>query len=131
MKASLLATVFISLACALTVFGNAQDNKMLSLMPIPASVQPGAGEFVIGAAFKVGLEGNGGPVVERAVDRFLHGLWQRTGIPLRRLQNDSAATFTITCSAHGSPVQSSGEVESYLLELTTASIRCDSLNPFV
>src|SRR5437016_2351318 len=128
MKASLLATVFISLACALTVFGNAQDNKMLSLMPIPASVQPGAGEFVIGAAFKVGLEGNGGPVVERAVDRFLHGLWQRTGIPLRRPPDGSGATFTVTCIAAGSNVQSLGEDESYRLEVTSASVRLDASN---
>src|SRR5438477_165201 len=108
MKVLLLMAVLILLVCVLTIPGKAQDNKIFSLMPVPASVQPGAGEFVIGSAFKVGLGGNGGPVVERAVDRFLHGLWQRTGVPLRRLPNDSAATFIITCAAPGSNVQSLG-----------------------
>jgi hexosaminidase len=121
--------VFFLVACALTIPGGAQDNKLPSLMPVPASVQLGTGQFVIGSAFKVGLEGNGGPMVEQAVDRFLHGLWRRTGIPLRRLQSDSPATVIITCAAPGSNVQSLGEEESYRLEVTSTSIHLNAPNP--
>ena len=97
-------------------------------MPIPVSIQPGTGEFAIGPSFKVLVQGQSGPVVEKAVDRFLHGLWQRTGVPLRPVPDDSAPALIIHCGAPGSKVQSLGEEESYRLEVATTGVRLDAPN---
>jgi hexosaminidase len=121
--------VFILVACALTIPGKAQGNKMPSLMPMPAAIQPGTGEFLIGPTFKVQVQGNGGPVVDRAVNRFLHGLWQRTGIPVRSVAADSAPNFMIDCVAAGSNVQSVDDDESYRLEVTSSAVHLDAPNP--
>jgi hexosaminidase len=126
-RRSLLGVIFL-ITSVPTAFATAGDNNVLSLMPMPASIQPGTGEFVISSSFKVLVQGQGGPVVEKAVDRFLHGLWQRTGIPLRPIPDDSAPAFIITCGAPGSKVQSLGEDESYRLEVTATGVRLDAPN---
>jgi hexosaminidase len=128
-KGWLAAVIRILAVCALTVMGRAEDNRTLSLMPVPASVQLGTGEYVVGPDFKILLKGHGGPRIERAADRFLHNLSQRTGIPLRRISNDSVATFIVTCGAAGSNVQSLGEDESYRLEVTATEVHLDAPNP--
>jgi len=126
-RRSLLGMIFL-ITSVPTAFAMAADNNALSLMPIPASMQPGTGEFAIGASFKVLVQGQSGPVVEKAVDRFLHGLWQRTGVPLRPVPDDSAPALIIHCGAPGSKVQSLGEEESYRLEVATTGVRLDAPN---
>jgi hexosaminidase len=128
-KGQLVAVIRILMVCALTVMGRAEDNRTLSLMPVPASVQLGTGEFLIGSNFKISLKGQGGPRIERAADRFLHNLSQRTGIPLRRISDDSAATFIVTCGVARSNVQALGEDESYRLEITATEVHLDAPNP--
>ncbi len=127
-KGQWLAVARVLVVCGLTVLGKAEDNKILSLMPVPASVQLGTGEFLIDSAFKISLHGQGGSVVERAADRFLRNLSQRTGIPLRRISDDSAPTFIVTCAAAGSNVQSLGEDESYRLQVTATEVHLDAPN---
>jgi hexosaminidase len=122
-------TIFIFMACALTIPGEAQSNKTLSLMPMPATVQPGTGEFLIGSSLKVLVQGNGGSLVERAVNRFLYGLWQRTGIPTRSASSDSPPNFIVNCATAGSDVQSVEEDESYRLEVTSSTVHLDAPKP--
>ena len=56
----------------------------LPLMPLPAQVKPGAGEFLINNGFGIALEGYQEPRLERAKQRFLNILSRETGIPLWR-----------------------------------------------
>ena len=115
--------------CAFTMPGRAQDNRALSLMPLPASVQPGSGQLLIGPGLNISLQGHCDSRVERAADRFLQALTKRTGIPLRRNADDSNATFIVTCGAAGPKVQVLGEDESYRLEVTASGVHLAAPNP--
>src|SRR5205807_5525779 len=114
--------LLLAVWCALTMPGRAQDNRTLSLMPVPASVQLGAGQFLIGPTLKISLQGHSDPRIERAVDRFVQDLSRRTGIPVRN-QDDSNATIIVACGGAGSKVQALGEDESYRLEVTASGAR--------
>ncbi len=70
------------LSCLLV--GGVQAQAPLPLMPLPAQVKPGDGEFLITNGFGVTLEGFQEPRLERAKQRFLNMLSRQTGIPLWR-----------------------------------------------
>lgn len=107
----------------------AQQNTMLPLMPLPASVQPGTGSFLIDGSLRVSVGGNGDSRVPAAVDRFFAHLASRTGIPLRNAADDTQPKFSIHCSGPGEKVQTFGEDESYRLEVTPTAVRLDAPNP--
>ena len=57
-----------------------QDNTMLPIMPVPASVQSGSGWFPIDGSLRVSIKGEGDSRVTHAVIRFFANLSSRTGI---------------------------------------------------
>src|ERR1700687_5388298 len=100
----------------------------LSLMPMPASVQAGAGTLKITPQFSVRLAGHTEPRLERAVTRFTQHLSRKTGFSIA---SSSAQNATLVLSnAHASkPVQEVGEDESYTLEVSSSGAKLSAATP--
>lgn len=107
----------------------AQENTMLPIMPMPASVHTETGWFIIDGSLNVSIQGSGDSRVAHAAGRFLKTLSLHTGIPLRITSDNRSSNFVINCAAPGEKVQSFGEDESYHLEVTPAAVRLDAPNP--
>jgi hexosaminidase len=101
----------------------------LPLMPLPAQVKPGTGEFLINNGFGVTLEGYQEPRLEKAKQRFLDLLSRQTGIPLRREAALNKPMFFVKTAGPSAPVQEVGEDESYHLEITTQEVHLQAANP--
>jgi hexosaminidase len=101
----------------------------LPLMPLPAQVKPGAGEFLINNGFGVALEGYQEPRLERAQQRFLNILSRQTGIPLWREAVLNKPLFFIKTTGPSAPVQQVDEDESYHLQITANEVHLEAANP--
>ncbi len=117
--------------CALSLPGNllAQEKNSLALMPMPANVVQGEGEFVIDGNFGVALEGYKEPRLERAQQRFLNILSKETGIPLWREAIQNQPHFIIRVAGPSAAVQQLGEDESYHLKISTTDVQLTAPNP--
>lgn len=107
----------------------AQDAKILALMPLPAHMVQGEGEFLIDGQFGVALRGYEEPRLDRARDRFLRTLSRETGIPLWREAQFNTARFIIQTGGASAPVQQLGEDESYRLTVTPTEVHLTAANP--
>ncbi len=101
----------------------------LPLMPMPAHVMPGTGEFIIDGSFSVTIDGYTEPRLVRAKQRFLDTLARETGIPLPRETRPNEASFTIKTGGPSAIVQKLEEDESYHLEITTSHVELSAPNP--
>ena len=101
----------------------------LPLMPLPAQVKPGTGEFLINNGFGVALEGYQEPRLERAKQRFLNILSRETGIPLWREAVLNKPQFFIKTTGPSAAVQQVGEDESYHLQITASEVHLEAANP--
>ena len=108
---SLIAIVLFSL------LASAQSQPQLNLMPMPASVQQGAGQLPITQSFSVNVNGTHDPALEAGVQRFVTQLSRQTGIPFRS-KPGVAATLTVHADKPLEAVQRLGEDESYQLTVT-------------
>ena len=99
------------------------------VMPLPAHVVPGEGEFVIDGHFGIALKGHKEPRLERAQQRFLDLLSRETGIPLWREARLNAPHFIIQTGGPSAATQQLGEDESYSLEISTTGVQLTALNP--
>ena len=109
--------------------GPVSAQAPLPLMPLPAQVKPGTGEFLINNGFGVILEGYREPRLDKAKQRFLDLLSRQTGIPLWREAALNKPMFFVKTAGPSAPVQEVGEDESYHLEITTQEIHLQAANP--
>jgi hexosaminidase len=107
----------------------AQQEQVLPIMPLPAHVERGQGEFPIDGNFGIVLKGYKEPRLERARQRFLDTLSQETGIPLWRQAVVNEPHFTIQTAGPSATVQELGEDESYRLEISTTKVQLTAPNP--
>ena len=107
----------------------AQEKSPLPVMPLPAHVVNGEGEFIIDGHFGIALKGYKEPRLERAQQRFLDLLSRETGIPLWREARPNAAHFLIQTAGPSAPIQQLGEDESYRLEISTTDVQLRASNP--
>jgi hexosaminidase len=101
----------------------------LPLMPLPAQVKPGTGEFLINNGFGLTLEGYQEPRLDKAKQRFLDLLSRQTGIPLWREAALNKPLFFVKTAGPSAPVQQVGEDESYHLEITAQEVHLQAANP--
>ena len=101
----------------------------LPLMPMPAEIKLGSGEFLINNGFGIALEGYQEPRLERAKRRFLETLSRETGIPFWREAILNKPQFLIETKGPSAPVQQLGEDESYELEVRPSEIHLRAANP--
>jgi hexosaminidase len=107
----------------------AQTPASLPLMPLPAEIKPGTGEFVINNGFGAALEGYQEPRLDRAKQRFLKLLSRQTGIPLFVEAQYNKPQFIIKTGGPSAPVQQVDEDESYRLVVTADSVHLEAANP--
>jgi len=107
----------------------AQSAAPLPIMPLPSSVTPGSGEFVVGGDFGVAFDGFTEPRLLRARQRFLETLSRETGIPLNPAIATKEADFRIQTKGPSTAVQQRGEDESYQLEISPEGARLTAANP--
>ena len=107
----------------------AQQEGPLPVMPLPAHVVPGQGQFLIDSGFAVGLEGYSDSRLASARQRFLETLSRETGIPFSADAPSHPASFAIKAAAGSDPVQQLGEDESYHLEISATHVQLSAPNP--
>jgi hexosaminidase len=103
--------------------------RPLPLMPLPAQVKPGTGEFLINNGFGIALEGYQEPRLDRAKQRFLNILSRETGIPLWREAVLNQPRFFVKTTGQSAPVQQVDEDESYHLAITANEVHLEAANP--
>ncbi len=106
------------------------QQPALNLMPLPASVQAGAGSLRVDSTFSAALTGHTEPRLERGVGRFLQQLARQTALLLSLKPAKSAqATLVIHTDHPSKEIQEVGEDESYVLEVTTAGAKLTAATP--
>jgi len=118
-----------TLACFLLFlngFAVAQTQLQLNLMPMPASVQEGAGQLPISQSFSVSVTGTHDPALEAGVQRFVAQLSRQTGIPFRP-KAGAAATLTVRVDKTLDAAQKLGEDESYQLTVADSGAQLTAL----
>jgi hexosaminidase len=115
------------LSCLVT--GGVQAQVPLPLMPLPAQVKPGDGEFLITNGFGITLQGFQEQRLERAKQRFLNTLSKETGIPVWREAVLNQPSFFINTKGPSAPVQQVDEDESYHLQITANEVHLEAANP--
>ena len=103
-------------------------SAQLPIMPQPASVKQGSGEFLIDIHFAVTLDGFTDPRLQRARQRFLDILNRETGIPFG-LEPSTPSHFQIHTDGPSAAIQKLGEDESYHLEVTPDAVHLTAANP--
>src|SRR3984885_8365856 len=119
----------MTLLLSCLVVGGVQAQAPLPLMPLPAQVKPGDGEFLITNGFGIILQGFQEPRLERAKQRFLNVLSKQTGIPLWREAVLNQPSFFINTKGASAPVQQVDEDESYHLQITATEVHLEAANP--
>ena len=125
------SALFVLLACvALTLSspGFAQGQGQLDLMPMPAHVTLGEGQFPIEGSFAVGLGGYQDPRVVEGKLRFMEALFRETGIPFY-VREGRKAKFIIHTDGQSQAVQQLGEDESYHLAVSATHVELTAPNP--
>ena len=113
----LLRLIAVLILFFLASFASAQSQPQPNLMPMPASVQQGAGQLAITQSFSVAVTGARDASLDSEVQRFQTQLSRQTGIPFRP-QTGATPTLQIHAGHGREAVQKLGEDESY--ELTVA-----------
>src|SRR5260370_34165988 len=113
---------------------NTAQQPALNLMPLPASVQSGAGSLRVDSSFSVALMGYTEPRLERAAERFLRQLARQTGLPraLKSAQTRNQtgkATLVIQTDHAIKRMQEVGQAESTTLDVRTSSVSLQESSP--
>ena len=105
-------------------------QPVLNLMPMPASVQSGAGSLRVDATFSVAFTGYAEPRLEHAAERFLRQLARQTALPLSlKPARTARATLVIQTDHASAEIQEVGEDESYVLEVSGTGARLTAPTP--
>src|SRR6266853_2552650 len=83
----------------------AQRQRELNLMPMPSSVQLGAGQLAIDQSFSAAVTGFQDATLGRSVQRFVAGLSHQTGILFKRKPVYASPTLTIHTNHAHNPIQ--------------------------
>ena len=132
---AVLSLVAALLACASAAPQDqpvpAQPAPQFDLLPVPATLSPAQGKFMIDAGFRAACIGYSEPRLDRALKRFLLRLQERTGIPLTVGPSTTTgrAQLEIRCHGAGERVQSVSADETYTLVVTPDRILLDARAP--
>ena len=107
----------------------AQPQRELNLMPMPSSVQLGAGQLPIDQSFSAAVTGFQEATLERGVQRFVAELSRQTGMLFRHKPADASPTLSIHADHGREQVQKLGEDESYELAVTDSGAQLTAPTP--
>ncbi len=100
-----------------------------ALMPLPASMERGAGEMRLDGNFAIVLEGYREPRLDRAVRRLQQRIERETGLIFLASKGQARSLLTVRTAGAGKPVQELGEDESYTLNVATGGATLTAPNP--
>jgi hexosaminidase len=122
----MVRTILAVMSCL--VFISGVEAQPLNLMPMPAKVQMGSSQLLIGPTFSVSIVGRHEPRLDRVVEIFLGQLGRQIGMPPIDMQvaNSTNATLLIQAAGGSKDVQELGEDESYRLEISTSGARLNA-----
>jgi hexosaminidase len=108
------------MCCVVNATAQTTTPRQHNLMPVPASVQFGAGRLALNKSFTVAAKGSVSERLRSGIDRAVRRLEGRTVLEFARgLAPDSAqATLLVEARAPGLAVPSIEEDESYTLEVS-------------
>jgi hexosaminidase len=106
----------------------AQEQGPVDLMPLPAHVTQGEGQFAIDGSFTVAINDYPDPRVVLGRRRFLETLSRETGIPFAAESPAGKAAFVIRTAGPSETVQRLGEDESYGLAVTSTHVELSAKN---
>jgi hexosaminidase len=106
----------------------AQDPTSLDLMPMPAHVTLGEGQFLIDGSFAVAVNDLADSRVLLGKKRFMEMLGRETGIPFAVEPPAGMAAFMIHTAGPSEAVQQVGEDESYHLVVSAAKVELTAPN---
>ena len=125
----MVRTILAVMLCALFACGDgAQAQQSLNLMPLPAKVQMGSGQLLIGPTFSVSIAGRHEARLDRAVEIFLGQFGRQIGMPSIDMQVADSANATLVIQAAGGTkgVQEPGEDESYRLDISNSGAKLNA-----
>ena len=132
-RSGYLLILFCALISSVAMAQLPQSQQLPSpihVMPLPATMMPGAGRLLVSQTFSVAIAGYNDARLERAAQRFLRDLSRQTGYFLsERLADATHATLTIDAGHGSEPVQDLGEDESYRLDVSSAGAKLTAPNP--
>jgi hexosaminidase len=122
-----LRTLPLAFMLCVSMVCTSQTQKPISLMPLPAHLQPAQGQLVIDPSFTVAVEGKDARL-QRAVERFLDQLRTHTGmLPLDiKLVAEAPAGLVIHADHASKEIPELGEDESYTLEISSAGAKLNA-----
>jgi hexosaminidase len=122
----MVRTILAVMSCL--VFISGVEAQPLNLVPMPAKVQMGSGQLLIGPTFSVSIVGRHEPRLDRVVENFLGQLGRQIGMPPIDMQvaDSTNATLLIQAAGGTKDVQELGEDESYRLEISTSGARLNA-----
>jgi len=124
--------LFLSLACAILLpaaTSRAQEPTAPALMPMPAHLTQGEGQFLIDSSFTVSIEDYPNPRALEASRRLIASLSRQTGIPLAIAPASGNASFLIHTAAPSQAIEQLGEDESYHLTVSATKVELTAPNP--
>lgn len=125
----MVRTILAVMLCALFASGvEAQARQSLNLMPLPAKVQIGSGQLLIGPTFSVSIAGRHEVRLDRVVEIFLGQFGRQIGMPPIDMQVADSANATLVIQAAGGTksVQELGEDESYRLDISNSGAKLNA-----
>src|SRR5580704_17842454 len=132
-RSGYLLILFCALISSVAMAQLPQSQQLpspIDVMPLPATMMPGAGRLLVSQTFSVAIAGYNDLRLQRVAQRFLHDLSRQTGYFLsERLGDASRATLTIHADHGSEPVQELGEDESYRLDVSSAGAKLTAPNP--
>jgi hexosaminidase len=131
--------LLVAMSSVTSILAVAQGPQKLRLMPEPASVTQGSGQFVVDQSFAVELKGFTDQRLIKARQRFLDTLQRETGIPFWKAgMTGNAATveagvagakFVVETAGRDKEIVEVGEDESYHLEVKPDGVKLTAANP--
>ncbi len=122
----MVRTILAAMFCV--VLTSVVEAQSLNLMPMPAKVQMGSGQLLIGPTFSVSIAGRHEPRLDSAVEMFLGQLGRQIGMPPIDMQiaDSTNATLVIQAAGGTKSVQELGEDESYHLDVSNSAARLNA-----
>jgi hexosaminidase len=105
------------------------QREAAPLMPQPAHIDMGEGQFLIDGKLKLEFDGYTEPRLLLARERFMETLSHETGIPYGKERSNQPSNFTVKAGGASKPVQELGEDESYHLKVSPSGVELTATNP--
>jgi hexosaminidase len=109
---------------------NAQSNRPLNVMPLPAKAEPAEGSLKIDASFRIAFAGYREPRLDHAGLRLERQIQRQTGLVILHASKGAGpATLEVSTDHESKAVQELGEDESYTLDVSSSGAKLHAVNP--